>query len=388
MVATTKKKHQYTQTSDGKTYSYYRKSLTINGKTRTITAANAKEWTEKAETAKKEAEDNCEVAEKNLTVRQLAEVFKKDGESYAPKTYQEREYILRLYIVPELGHLKLKSLKNIHIREFYDKVIGTNGGGIKKLEHVHKILNKMLNWAVENEIAITRNPVSKGLIKSVKHTANRSKREEHQQLELSSEDAVRLLEEVKGRPEEIIFHLQILHGLRIGEALGLTWENVDFRENKITVNQQLQDISMKVRKGTRFETESYQITTIPKSVRSERKVPLQPPTRNLLLRISEEMRVGTIFKSQNGRPIGYNSFRKRYFNPAVKSLGLSLKSHDLRKFFGSWHIGVNKTDIMSVSKWMGHRDPRVTFSTYAKVIEELERGSEDAIGNALVPNPD
>ena len=382
------KKHNYVQTKNGRTYSYYRKSLTINGKTRTITGANAKEWTEKAELAKREAKDGIKPDERNLTIKQLSEVFQKDGESYAPKTYQEREYILRLYIVPELGHIKLKALKNIQIRELYDRVIGTNGEGIKKLEHVHKILNRMLNWAVENEIAITRNPVSKGLIKSVKHTANRSKREEHQELELSSEDAVRLLEEVKGRPEEIIFHLQILHGLRIGEALGLTWENVDFRENKITVNQQLQDISMKVRKGTRFETESYQITTIPKSVRSERKVPLQPPTRNLLLRISEEMRVGTIFKSQNGRPIGYNSFRKRYFNPAVKSLGLSLKSHDLRKFFGSWHIGVNKTDIMSVSKWMGHRDPRVTFSTYAKVIEELERGSEDAIGNALVPNPD
>ena len=109
------KRHQYTQTNNGRTYSYYRKSLTINGKIRTITAANAKEWTEKAEAAKKEAKDNYEVAEKNLTIKQLAEVFKKDGESYAPKTYQEREYILRLYIVPELGHLKLKSLKNIRI---------------------------------------------------------------------------------------------------------------------------------------------------------------------------------------------------------------------------------------------------------------------------------
>ena len=39
------KKHQYTQTNNGRTYTYYRKSLTINGKVRTITAANAKEWT-------------------------------------------------------------------------------------------------------------------------------------------------------------------------------------------------------------------------------------------------------------------------------------------------------------------------------------------------------
>ena len=40
---------------------------------------------------------------------------------------------------------------------------------------------------------------------------------------------------------------------------------------------------------------------------------------------------------------------------------------------------------MTVSKWMGHRDPRITLSTYAKVIEELEKEYQDAIGNALVP---
>ena len=44
VVNTGKKKYQYTQTNNGKAYSYYRKSLTINGKTRTITASNAKEW--------------------------------------------------------------------------------------------------------------------------------------------------------------------------------------------------------------------------------------------------------------------------------------------------------------------------------------------------------
>ena len=57
----------------------------------------------------------------------------------------------------------------------------------------------------------------------------------------------------------------------------------------------------------------------------------------------------------------------------------------MRKFFGSWHLGVNKTDIMTVSKWMGHRDPRVTLSTYAKVLAELEEGSRYDIGNAMVP---
>ena len=388
MINTGKKKHQYTLTKDGKTYSYYRKSLTINGKTKTITAANAKEWTEKAETAKKEAKDSYEVAEKNLTIKQLAEVFKKDGESYAPKTYQEREYILRLYIVPNLGHQQVRALKNIHISKFYDKVIGTNGEGIKKLEHVHKILNKMLNWAVENEIAISRNPVSKGLIKSIKHTASRSKREEQQELEFSHEDAVLLLREVKGKPAEIIFHLQMLHGLRIGEALGMTWENIDLEDNTVTVNQQLQDISMKLREGTRFESDSYQIKTIPKTVRSERNVPLQAPTKTMLLRTPEANRNGYVFKGQDGKSVTYSHFRKGHFYPAIRALGLKLTTHDLRKFFGSWHLGMNRTDIMTVSKWMGHRDPRVTMGTYAKVIEELEMKHQDAIGNALAPIAD
>ncbi len=30
-----------------------------------------------------------------------------------PKTYQEREYILRLYVVPDLGHIKLKALNEV-----------------------------------------------------------------------------------------------------------------------------------------------------------------------------------------------------------------------------------------------------------------------------------
>ena len=226
--------------------------------------------------------------------------LKKDGESYAPKTYQEREYILRLYLVPDLGHQKLRALKNLHIREFYDKVIGINGEGIKKLEHVHKILNKILNWAVENEIGISRNPISKGLIKSIKHTSNRNKREEHQELELSYEDAVLLFKEVAGKPAEIIFHLQMLHGFRIGEALGMTWENIDLENNTITVNQQLQDISMKLRKGTRFETDSYQIKTIPKTVRSERKVPLQAPTEKMLLGTAASERRTDSLPAQTG----------------------------------------------------------------------------------------
>ena len=94
-----------------------------------------------------------------------------------------------------------------------------------------------------------------------------------------------------------------------------------------------------------------------------------------------------MFKGQDGQSVTYGNFRKRHFYPVIRALDLKLKTHDLRTFFGSWHLGVNQTDIMTVSKWMGHRDPRVTLSTYAKVIQELEKEQKYDIGNALVPNP-
>ena len=80
-----------------------------------------------------------------------------------------------------------------------------------------------------------------------------------------------------------------------------------------------------------------------------------------------------MFKGQDGKSITYSNFRKRHFYPGIGALGLKLTTHDLRKFFASWHLGMNKTDITIVSKWIGHRDPRVTLSTYAKVIQELEK---------------
>lgn len=96
-----------------------------------------------------------------------------------------------------------------------------------------------------------------------------------------------------------------------------------------------------------------------------------------------------MFKGQSSKSITYGNFRKRHFYPVIRALDLKLETHDLRKFFGSWHLGMNRTDIiMTVSKWIGHREPRVTLSTYAKVIEEPEKEHQDAIENAIVPSSD
>ena len=47
---------------------------------------------------------------------------------------------------------------------------------------------------------------------------------------------IKLLKICKGTDLELPIHLASGLGLRISEILGLTWDNVDFNENTITIS--------------------------------------------------------------------------------------------------------------------------------------------------------
>ena len=287
---------------------------------------------------------------------------------------------LRKYINPGLGHLKLRNLKNYHVVALYEKVQAVS---LSVLEHTHKVLNRMFQFAIENQICITVNPISKGLVKQVRGAINRARREQSPEVDLSLEEVSYILKEVEGQPFEIVFHLQVLHGLRIAEALALQWEDIDFERLNIHVNRQVQQVSRFKLVGTKWDTGNGQIITPPKTERSRRSVPLQQPTQKLLEMVPIQDRYSFIYKTANGTNHSANNFRRDVFNPLMERLGLKLKTHDLRKFFGSWHLTQDRTDIMIVSKWVGHKDPSITLKVYAKVISEMEDYHRNSIGRAL-----
>ncbi len=101
-----------------------------------------------------------------LTVRQLAEMFVDEARNtQKPKTIEGREMILSLYVLPNIGHIKLRQLRSEHVEKVYDSAQAVSAS---ILEQTHKVTNRMLNFAIENELAITENPISKGLVKRVK----------------------------------------------------------------------------------------------------------------------------------------------------------------------------------------------------------------------------
>jgi len=59
----------------------------------------------------------------------------------------------------------------------------------------------------------------------------------------------------------------------------------------------------------------------------------------------------------------------------MNRLGFKYKTHDLRKFFGSFHIS-KLTPIQLVSDWLGHAKVSTTYDHYAKVIEETQQDNK------------
>ena len=148
--------------------------------------------------------------------------------------------MLRAYIFPELADRKLASLTDDLIEASYRRVIRNHDNGLKKCERMNKILRRLLNWAVRKKIAINVPPLTTELMKELRSEFKNSQPHVEERV-LSNRDVQLILDNSSGTYEEIIVHLQILHGLRIGEALTLRHEDIDLTNNEIHVKYQSRD---------------------------------------------------------------------------------------------------------------------------------------------------
>jgi integrase len=153
-----------------------------------------------------------------------------------------------------------------------------------------------------------------------------------------------------------LIRVAIFTGLRIGELLGLRWQDVDLKEAVIRVRWQW------TRTGE---------LALPKTSKAIRRVPIAPD----LVKLTEHKLASGyaqegdfVFPSKKGTPLLARNAVLRGFEPALELAGLNtakpkITFHDLRHAFASIMIerGINSTVLADV---MGHRDSRTTERIY------------------------
>lgn len=161
-------------------------------------------------------------------------------------------------------------------------------------------------------------------------------------------------------------------GLRLGECLALTWDDIDFVKKTINVNK-----SLTIIKNRNLENDprhKIQILGDPKTDNGARVIPLnsvasemlrEMKTRNSLSNIYTRV----IFPNYKGDYLSIRSVQDTFTN-ICNDIGVTHKGiHALRHTFGSVLIR-KKVDIKVVSELLGHSDVKFTYNKYIHIINE------------------
>jgi integrase len=199
----------------------------------------------------------------------------------------------------------------------------------------------------------------------------RGDQEEEHAKALTPEELGRFLAEL---PEEwrLFFEFLAHTGLRVSEAIGLTWGDVEFGESP----------RLKLRRQyCRGEWQRL------KSHYSRRDVPLSTGmARKLWTARRGQQDTDAVFASRNGKLIREENLRRRVLQPAAKRAGVRwVGFHVFRHPVPpcSSTVGAN---VKQVQEWLGHADPGFTMRTYIHLIDERQEGADFLDGRVQVGN--
>jgi len=163
-----------------------------------------------------------------LTVGTYLEQWLKShvASTVAPTTFESYSYIVKKYLIPGLGNIKLCNLKPQHLQRFYaDKL--QLGLSPRSVLHMHITLHKAFKSAFKTGV-LSRNPID---------LVDPPKVERHEMKTLTEEDIGRFLDEARKGDYYSLFYIYLFTGIRRNEALALRWSDVDLLGCQLSISK-------------------------------------------------------------------------------------------------------------------------------------------------------
>ena len=278
---------------------------------------------------------------------------------------------LNLFIYPALGELKLHEVKSADISALLLH-IQASGKAHATCVKVYSILNLIFKMAYLSEM-IDRNPMDK-----VERPKPRKDEVKDKKVEsFTASELSYILDCLNKEPLkwQAYVRLMIDTGIRRAEACGLTWDNVNFAENTISITKTL---NYTPQKGV------YEDTT--KNSKS-RVIDVDADIMALLRRLQREqaaIHISRYVFTQDGSAAPmFPQTPERYMQQFGKRYGVEhMHPHKLRHSFASVAI-TSGADVASVSEILGHSDKAVTLRVYAHADEESRKKASSIFREAL-----
>lgn len=282
-----------------------------------------------------------------------------------PLTFSSYAVAIKNHIKPSLGALRLQAVRGVHVQKLYNRMTA-DGLSAKTVKNVAAILHKAFSVAVKQGL-MQANPCDAAELPKAMHK---------EITPLTDSEIPLFLKAIKGHPFEGAYALCLFAGLREGECLGLSWDQVNFEARRITISQQLQHekkrsaqyyIAPTTKSGKPRQIEPPEIAF--QYLRAERKRqtenrlaagPLWSNPDNL------------VFTDELGRHLAISTFYKT-FKRIVASIGRpDARPHDLRHTAATVAIAAG-ADIKSVQDLLGHATASFTLNVYAHTSDQMKK---------------
>lgn len=392
--------YKKTVTRNGKEYSYWESQATVGynmgtGKQirKAFTGKTQKEVREKMQAAAAAVQSGDFFEPSKMTVEQWTNTWLDEycrDKKYATAKHYRAQCVT--HIIPALGAVKLAKLTTPQVQKFYNElgktgktttrmdkktgktVITRSPLSTKSIKNIHCILSKCLNTAVDVGY-IRDNPAARAKLPKV---------ERKEINPLTDEQVKAFLKLLEGNELGHLYKTILFTGLRESEAIGLTWDCVDFEKGVLKINKQLQKRPLKDGGYTfaPLKNDKTRMLTVPPFVIETLK---ERQARQLQDRFSagdlwqgfqsaKDQKKGLVFTTKLGEPWNPKVIYLRYKKLAVQIDAPESRVHDLRHTYAVLSLQ-NGDDVKTVQGNLGHSTAAFTLDVYGHVSERMKEDS-------------
>ena len=307
---------------------------------------------------------------KNITVEEYCTNWLKNVKinELKPSSYDRKETTLSNQVYPSIGMLQLSQLSIDDVQEMVNQ-LKQKELSYSSIKKAYEAINECCKYAMIRG-DLQKNPcMGVTLPKNLKHQDGDIKFYTEKQVELLLKQSTIKYSNGKNK-YRLGYGIQLLlyTGLRIGEALALTWEDVDIQNKTIKVNKNLKQVKNRDDNQSKYKTIVQNST---KTNSGTRVIPLNNKSIEALKQIKEITgQYKYVFSTETGNNMSARTcdrmFRKIQENCGFKEI---YGVHALRHTFASL-LFKKGVDVKTVSEILGHKDVSVTYNTYIHLIQE------------------
>jgi integrase len=366
----------------------------LNGKrkyyNKTVSCASKREAEKELARFITSIEGGCTYSASKTTLNEYSQMWLQTYvmPNLSPTTYQSYNEKLNKHILPYLGSKRLDKIKPLDLDNLYNFLLTKptnrkdNLGNFKTLSpasvhRVHEILSSIFNNALRWDL-VPYNPCTKVVQPKYRRTKMSCYDEE------TSKRLINTLLAKAPIKYKCFVILAILTGFRRGEIVGLHWDDIDFKNHKITVNRSAYYLSGQPtsEKGPKTDTSNRTIV-VPKLCFDLLKQ-WRAEQGKMRLAIGDKWQgAENIFTTDNGRIMNPSTGPKWFSDFLEKNNFPHIRFHDLRHTFATLLISGN-VDVKTVSHKLGHASPTTTMNFYVHSLESTDKASADLLENMLV----